>query len=296
MQTRPLFLCLTAAAILTVSLIACQPGKETSTGEPASPDMPVSEGSPAGTPLDGSPVEPSPDSIQSLWAASPHGNSYELDDAGTNSTCARCHAPVNYVPSMDDMPESCAACKFEVEPPPPLIAETDWVNVSCNVCHQVRRGEVDPEYAWLSIPPIEEYEELATTTELCVKCHTPVNVLDHYGIEVAGDHAGYTCTQCHDPHSTIASCSTSVCHPEVADPAAPIAGHDAAHAAVTCVACHDASGLDVRPDDEGGWFTYQPGSLIPAASHNIVRQALCERCHYSNNPWNLSPEVSSTAP
>lgn len=297
MQRRTLFLSLIATVFLAAGLTACQPGGDTSPEELASQQVPSNEGSPTGAPQStGSPTEIAPASIQSLWEASPHGHTYVLDDLGMNSTCARCHAPLNYIPSMEDMPASCATCKFEVDPPPPTIAEADWENIPCNVCHRVKRGEVDPKYAWLSIPPIDEYEDLASTTELCIKCHTVADVAGHTGIDVAGAHLGYTCTQCHDAHSTTSSCATEICHTDVLNLSTPIPGHDENHKAVTCGACHDASGLEISLDEQGIWTTLQAESSTPFTSHDIALEALCERCHFSNNPWNLSEDVLGIAP
>lgn len=289
MQRRPLFLSLIAIALLAVGLTACQ------SGTPVSQQVPTNEGSPGGAPqVPGDPtgpIPPSSASIEDLWEASPHAHTYVLTDQMMNSTCARCHAPTDYIPAIDDMPASCAACKFEIEPPPPMIEEAKWRNIPCTVCHRIKKGKVDPKYAWLAIPPIDEYEDVATTTELCTKCHETADVAGHTSIIVAGAHDGYTCTQCHDAHSTAASCSTGNCHSDVLSPASPIPGHDAAHKAVTCWACHDATGLKVGLDDQGNWLTFLPDSLIPAVSHNIVKNAACERCHFSGNPWNLTTDV-----
>jgi len=296
LHRRTLSLCLIATAFLAGGLTACQLGGETPPEE-GSQQVPSNEGSPTGAPqITDSPTVIDSASLQPLWEASPHAHTYVLNDSGMNSTCARCHAPINYIPSLDDMPASCAACKFEVAPPPPTIAEADWENIPCNVCHRVKKGDVDPNYAWLSIPPIDEYEDLATTTELCIKCHTVVDVAGHSGIDVAGAHAGYTCTQCHNAHSTEASCATENCHADVLNPSTPIPGHDENHKAVTCWACHDAAGLAVGPNEQGNWLTFQPASSIPFASHNIAKEALCERCHFLNNPWNLSADVSKITP
>lgn len=293
MQRRTLILSLIAAAFLAVGLTACQPGTETPPQGQASPQVPTNQGSPTGAPQSpGSPTETVPPPlIQSQWEASPHGNTYVLDELGNNSTCARCHAPTSFIPSMDDMPESCAACKFEVDPPPPTIAQTDWDNVPCNVCHRVKKGEVQPEFAWLSIPPIDEYEDLSSTTDLCLKCHGQIDIAGHEMPDLANAHAAYTCTQCHDPHTTTATCASEICHADVLNPTTPIVGHDEDHQAVTCWACHDAAGLAAGPDEQGKWVTFLPASSTPYASHNIVKQAPCERCHYLNNPWNLSAEV-----
>ena len=295
MQSRTLFLSLIATAFLVAGLTACQSEKETPPQgqvSPQVPSVPSNEGSPTGAPQStGIPTEIAPTQIQSLWEASPHAQTYVLDELGINSTCARCHAPINYVPSMDDMPASCAVCKFEIAPPPPTIAEADWDNVPCNVCHRLKKGEVQPEYAWLSIPPIDEYEDVASTTDLCLKCHGQIDIAGHEMPDLANAHAGYTCTQCHDAHTTTATCASEVCHANALNPPAPIPGHDNNHEAVTCWACHDAAGLAVGPDEQGNWVSFLPESSIPYASHNIVKQALCERCHFADNPWNLSVEV-----
>jgi len=177
-----------------------------------------------------------------------------------------------------------------------MIAEANWSSVQCNICHRVKKGEVDPQYAWLAIPPIDDYEDLASTTELCVKCHVEVDVEGHMSVEVAGAHADYTCTQCHDAHATTATCATADCHPDVMEPSASIPGHDEDHQSVACWACHDADGLEIGIDEQGIWTTVVGESQEPFASHNTVKEALCERCHFSGNPWELSDDISSETP
>jgi hypothetical protein len=287
------FLCLMSAAFVIMWLAACQPGVEKTPEDLASQQVPSKEGSPTGAPQSTvNSTEIASASIQFIWEVSPHANTYVLDALGMNSTCAVCHAPLDFVPSMDNMPESCATCKFTVPDPPPTIAKTDWRNIPCTICHQMKKGKIDPQYAWLAIPPIDEYEDVATTTDLCNKCHADANVAGHTPVDVAGAHAGYTCTQCHDAHSTTASCSTGSCHADVLDPSTPIPGHDQDHKEVACWACHDGAGMAVGPNAEGKWLTLQSALSDPFASHNIVKEALCERCHFLNNPWQLSPDVS----
>jgi len=239
---------------------------------------------------------PDPAAIKVAWQSSPHANSYVQDSSGQNNTCARCHAPINWMPAMDDLPESCFACKFELEVPPPTISEVDWTDIPCNICHKVdKKDNIQPEYAWLEIAPLEEYAEVASSSELCLKCHAPVDIPGHGTINLGGAHAGYECTQCHSAHDTLASCDPAGCH---AEPTSPIAGHDADHEAVSCVACHDGSGMEVGPNEENGiWTTFTSGSTNVSAdkfaftSHNIVLEASCDRCHFVNNPWRLSDSV-----
>jgi hypothetical protein len=254
-------------------------------------------------PQDQSQDEPlDPAVIQQNWESSSHASTFVEGVAGNNNTCARCHAPANWFPSIDDMPESCFACKFEVSDPPPYIAENDWQNVSCNICHQLdKKDNVEPGYIYLEVAAIEEYSDVATTTELCQKCHTAVDLPGHDVAELAGAHADYMCTECHDSHAAAAlSCGSVGCHDDVIEPAVSIAGHDQDHQKVSCVACHDAAGMQVAFIEEMGvWTTIVSGSMetdqdiFALTSHNIVKESSCDRCHFENNPWNLSSTVSA---
>ena len=270
-------------ASLALFLVSCQ-SNDTATAQPTAAG---GQTQPAGATESG----PPPPTPEELWLTSAHANSYVTDDSGKNMICARCHSPINWIPSLEEMPESCFVCKFEVDPPPPLVAEGVWAGVSCKVCHKVKDGEVDPQYRWLDNAPLEEYVDVESTTELCRKCHTPVDVTDHFVFDVGGGHAGYDCTDCHDAHSTEANCSSAGCHEDVLAPANPIAGHDEAHQMVTCVACHDADNMEVGLDEEQGlWRTF------PTISHNIITEAPCGRCHYPGNPWGLTEDVSVESP
>lgn len=240
-------------------------------------------------------------SIAADWAGSPHADTYVLNDASENSTCAACHAPVQWVPSMEDMPESCSTCKFEVEPPPPVIAESEWTHVECKVCHEEKKGEIQPQAQWLEIAAIEEYAEVSSHSELCQKCHIAGDLPGHTSVQPAGDHAGYECTECHQAHSTEASCSAAGCHEDVLDPALGIPGHDEQHANVRCEACHDAGDLPVGPHpDSGEWTTFiasdiDGDDLRPFVSHDTRVEAACERCHFPGNPWELSVEIEGAS-
>jgi hypothetical protein len=147
---------------------------------------------------------------------------------------------------------------------------------------------VEPGFAWLEIAAIDEYVEVASSTELCVKCHAEVDVPDHQPVLADGPMASFLCTDCHDAHDTAASCTSAGCHDDLLAAAAPAPGHDEDHQAVACVACHDASNLEVGPsEDQGIWIT------LPYTSHSIQSEAPCDRCHFANNPWDLAEDVSS---
>lgn len=240
--------------------------------------------------------------IVDKWLAGPHADTFVVDAEGTNDICTRCHAPDNFIPSMDDIPPSCYAapgCHFEVEEMPPFITEEQWLSVQCRTCHEIDKdGVVQPEYAWLAVAAIDEYETVESTTELCLNCHKEFDQPEHISITVGGVHDGYSCTDCHDAHDTFTSCSDAGCHETPQDPT----GHDLLHPNVNCIACHDASELAVAPSEQHdeAWFTFistsdgNEGSTFPYTSHNIQLEVECERCHFSDNPWGLSAELENT--
>ena len=238
--------------------------------------------------------EGSEDVIQLAWQNSPHADTYLLDSAGNNNDCARCHGPENWKPPLEDIPASCFTCKFEVPDPPTFIPESDWLDISCYVCHEGDdKGNMNPEYIYLEFAVFGEYVEVDSTTELCQKCHQELAFQKHNGLQVGGVHAEYDCTDCHDPHDTVASCGSAGCHDEVSSPA----GHDDDHRNVTCEACHDGSGLDLGYQDDGIFTTFIANEMdddtpvVPFTSHNILLESNCDRCHYSGNPWSLSEDI-----
>lgn len=224
-----------------------------------------------------------PDTPLDKWLAGRHADTYVVAADGTNSTCNQCHDPLNYVPSMEDMPASCTVCKFEVKPPPPLIEPANAHSVDCKVCHQVdRNGTVQADVRWLEVAAIEQYAKVSSTNQLCQNCHTGAEVEAHADIIVSGAHADadLTCTDCHDSHVLTASCGASGCHETLEE----TPGHDTDHAKVHCVACHDASGMEVGPDEarDGQWVTFAGGEgeePFPHLSHELVREVDCARCH-----------------
>lgn len=246
---------------------------------------------------------------QQEWETSPHAKTFVVDDQNQNNTCARCHAPKDWMPTLDDIPESCQACKFELETPPPFIPENEWTGITCLYCHEEnKKGVVQPEVMWLEIPALEEYASVETYTDLCLKCHDTSNVPDHGEVSIEGYHAGMLCTDCHPPHNTTATCDSTECHPvDLADD--PIQGHDDFHQNVSCAACHDSAGWDVGLDEESGiWITYSEWSheiiiaegdsiinsgMVPFASHDISKAVNCERCHFVDNEWGLTADVET---
>ncbi|HSM24654.1 MAG TPA: hypothetical protein VK856_07325 [Anaerolineaceae bacterium] len=244
-----------------------------------------------------------PELISLEFEKSSHASTYVTDAAGNNNSCAKCHSPIEWAPTMADIPESCFTCKFELSDPPPFIAESQWQSITCKVCHQTdKKGNVDPEISWLEVAALDEYTVVANASELCLKCHAPSNIREHVAIQIAGVHDELLCTDCHDAHNPATSCGDSSCHEGLQDPDKIIPGHDEDHVNVACVACHDASGMEVGPHAETGiWTTFAAWSvqlegnsengIRPFISHNISLESNCERCHFSENPWGLTTDI-----
>ncbi len=267
------------------------------------PPTPTPSARPTATQQVATPSLPSGSSAQVItqnWQKSKHANTYVADKG--NAGCALCHSPSNWVPaSIDEMPKTCASCKFSV-PIPPQVAQTDWNSVTCDTCHRVENGTASAQIAFSNVvlqqydTSAEDYVAVKTTTELCEKCHTDAKNMSAKVDLGKGAHSNMLCTNCHDAHSSQASCTAANCHANVVKPEKPIQGHDTAHAKVSCGACHDASGLKVGPADDGQWVTLrtmQVGgkqSSVAYTSHNLQRQVDCARCHFEGNPWGLKLE------
>ena len=246
------------------------------------------------------------------WQKSPHAKTYDLGK-GPNTYCAQCHAPRNWDPqAVIDPPPNCVSCKFAFEDEPrvaagnPLVPVEEWVDIRCDVCHQVSEGVADPLPLWWD-QAAGQYVPVASATEQCEKCHTDTETILHQRDMGSEAHKDFECTECHDAHSVAASCSNEVCHTAVstdnlaedgdmatAAAEAATAMHGAEHTAVDCVACHDTSGLEVGPLEENGrWTTWRTTELMersstkPYQSHATGLEVDCRRCHFEGNPWQL---------
>lgn len=200
----------TLLLILCVFLLGACAGVQEQAGE-----------TPTASPEPGTPTPPAEQAqFWSAWAGSPHAQTYDLEK-GPNTYCARCHAPANWdYQAKIDPPPNCVSCKFPNEPQVriavsnPLVPEKDWKHIGCEVCHQMENGAVLPSAAWLD-NATGYHESITQPVELCEKCHTNTGMIQH-GIDLGEQaHTELSCTNCHDPHSTIASCVNSGCHADV---------------------------------------------------------------------------------
>ena len=242
--------------------------------------------------------------VRQAWQSSPHANTFD-EGKGPNTYCARCHSPQNWDPAAKiDAPPNCVSCKFSFDPAPriakgnPPVAHADWKDVGCADCHATANGVVSSQIAWTD-KVTGKSVQVASATLLCEKCHTDTDTIKHKIDLGTSAHKGFTCVSCHDPHSTVASCSTQACHPTNTPTFKAIAGHDDAHKNVSCEACHDASGAKIGTD-KGTFVTLKSSELLgrtttaPVPSHNLARAVDCARCHAAGNPWGLKPVEGKT--
>lgn len=238
-------------------------------------------------------ISQDPDVIETVWEAGPHADTYVVSMDNTNSSCARCHSPMNWTPTSEEIPASWTARLIDTETGPLLISKMEWANVDCQICHNVEKGQIIGEIAWLEIAPQGIYSEVDTSTALCQKCHLAEGVEGHEAVMVESSHADFLCADCHDAHSTIASCSSAGCHEPFAEECESIETHDKPHSEVTCNACHDGGESKIDWNEElGKWDTFlSEGNAItdefkPFTSHNVVLEVNCDRCHApGDHPW-----------
>jgi hypothetical protein len=242
--------------------------------------------------------------IWNKWQQSPHSHTYD-PGKGPNTYCARCHAPRNWDPqAVIDPPPNCVSCKFEFEDEPrvaagnPPVPPGEWLDIRCDICHEMNEGLADPQPVWWD-QAAAQYVPVTYSSASCEECHRDTEVLRH-GRELGSDaHADFQCTDCHDAHSVAASCADSRCHSEWS-----VEHHDEErHTAVSCIACHDASSLDVGPREAGGqWITWRTTELMgrsstePYQSHAVALAVDCARCHFAGNEWGLETLSPGDAP
>jgi hypothetical protein len=264
---------------------------------------------------------PDQSAFRIAWESGPHADTYDLGK-GPNTYCSRCHSPQNWDPaSKVDMPPNCVTCKFPTDPELRIattmgfVEEKDWVGITCETCHVIDQYGIAGELAWFNVIT-GDYEEISNPNELCDKCHantSGVSVSGGIGVTHAvilggsahlnwagewpqADRPQY-CTDCHDPHSTIAKQCVD-CHDDIPTSDTHMKGLNGIMLKnVTCMACHDASGMKVGPHpdkEEGGVFVTlassdgKSGPIIEyVKSHSIQWQVPCDRCHFEGNDWEL---------
>jgi hypothetical protein len=234
-----------------------------------------------------------PVSVETIWGASPHAATYVVAREKTNNACAKCHSPLNWTPISKEIPDSGIDTQIDTDPTTTLIAETEWQDIGCSVCHPDEKNNIKGDIAWLESALTGEYSEVDSSTALCQKCHLAEEVEGHYSLYVEGSHSEFLCTDCHDPHSTAATCSSIACHEPFAAECEKIETHDKPHAEVSCSACHDNGEPQIKWNEEHqAWDTFRlslrgnPMEYEPYTSHNLALEVDCDRCHApGDHPW-----------
>lgn len=275
---------------------------------------------PTPVPTDVPPPPPDHSAIVAAYEASPMGNNYDLGK-GPNTYCSRCHSPQNWDPAATtDTPPNCVTCKFPTDETVRMattmdfVEEEDWVGISCETCHKVEDGVVQEGLAWLS-PLTGEYMEINTPNEICTNCHLTSQGVSYTGgrgvsheIYLGGSaHKNWAgmlgeerkpeyCSDCHDPH-TQAPKQCVDCH-EINEAEHAMGKYVLMKDKLTCMACHEASGMDVTPHpDEAMGGIWVPTvtemgrsglSTSAVISHSVQWQVACDRCHFEENPWELT--------
>ncbi len=228
--------------------------------------------------------------VQAAWIKSKHAETFD-QGMGANTTCARCKSPFNYDPTRDTAAQlalDCNSCKrIPGQPRPELsegvaVAETDWQNISCEVCHIPVGDSFDVGISFWN-QSMGAYEAVETPSELCSHCHE-----GQHGFEVVEEqraslvHQSLGCTDCHGYHGEPSACTD--CHDPTTGAGAP---EHTRHENTNCTACHDAGGLSIWNDEDPDSKHYQQTitrrfahTLTSWPSHNLSRQVDCKRCHH----------------
>ncbi len=192
--------------------------------------------------------------------------------AGFGTTCEACHSPQGWSPSSWSHPwpltgahgsASCTSCH---DPASFQVAGT-----SCVDCHL-------SDYLGTQFP---DHEQFSFSTA-CDSCHSTSSwqgaLFDHRSWPLTGEHAGATCTACHDPATPAVPGSDCVdCHLgdylATQDP-----DHQQAGFPTTCQSCHGTSSWD------GASFSHR----FP---RNHGNASSCTSCHGSPvtpNNWSCT--------
>jgi hypothetical protein len=220
--------------------------------------------------------------VQAIWQTGPHSSWLSDLDLETDPECIKCHTPLAILD-----PEQLSKLSSSGGEAP---AES---TAGCMLCHPQKSVEREPGVAWLVVDEEVHYEPIDTIDEPCKRCHVADEVDGHLFVRVEGVHEDFLCTDCHDPHTSAASCSDDGCHQPFQAECDPILTHDKPHASVTCSGCHAAEDVVIKWDaDLQAWHSFSPVQdeeqivLEGQYAHDLTEEVICERCHTPGElPW-----------
>jgi hypothetical protein len=194
---------------------------------------------------------------------------YHETVANATELCEKCHLDNQTLRHKRDLGENAHA-DFECV----QCHDSHSVKANCRNCHPIVM--MDTTAVTLEHPSAKNNDE-------CRSCHPKAWDEHDRDIKLAGDD---DCMNCHDELMV-----------EAKQTPASLA-HSSVHLAVSCVACHDASGLEVGPiEGQNLWMTFRTTELLghsqtePYQSHNLQKKVDCGRCHYPGNPWDIPESI-----
>jgi hypothetical protein len=220
--------------------------------------------------------------IQTMWQAGPHSKWLSGPDPEFGTDCIKCHAPVaNFISAQIPTLSRTSA-----------RTATD-LTADCRLCHPQISAGSRPEVAWLVDVEQAQYAPVDAIDKPCKHCHVASGVNGHLFIHLDGVHADFLCTDCHDSHTTVASCSDAGCHQPFRAECEAIQTHDKPHAAASCSACHASGDVEIGWDEERqAWHSFYAMEvegmieLEGQTSHDLELEVDCERCHTPGElPW-----------
>lgn len=283
---------------------------------------------PTPMPTEEPPPPPDYSDIMAQWEQSPHGNTYDLGK-GPNTYCSRCHSPQNWDPeSTVDAAPNCVTCKFatdaelRIASTMDFVSEEDWVGITCETCHRMDDGVVQG-IAWYN-PLSGQHVDVNTPNEICTNCHLTSQGVSSTGgrgvtheIYLGGSaHKNWAgmlsterrpeyCSDCHNPHTQEPKGCLD-CH-EINAAEHAKGSYPMMASKVTCMGCHEASGMDVGPHPSeamgGIWVPVvtemsRSGQMTSSAviSHSVQWLVSCDRCHFDGNVHELPVLTADGAP
>jgi len=252
-------------------------------------------------------IDPPPNCVSCKFPTEPEpriaaGNPLVPESEWASIGCEVCHREVNGIyesqiswwntvtgfhETVSNTTELCEKCHLN-RPPflqhQRVIGDQAHAGFTCTQCHNAHTGYSNcRDCHGVSLSQIArvipEHAEVNSNDD-CEACHPAAWGGHNMMVRQAGND---DCMSCHG----YLMGSPTLTNAQVA--------HSEFHKMVTCIACHDASGLDVQPDEETGfWWPYRTlnipvGSVEePYQSHQLSRSVRCDRCHFEANPWSLS--------
>lgn len=254
---------------------------------------------------DGAKIDPPPNCVSCKFAfeAEPRiaiGNPLVPEDEWKNIDCSVCHkvneaqetvqlgwlnTNTGYHETVTTTTELCEKCHLDNQTlgHKRVLGDKAHASFQCTDCHDphsLRANCQNCHSIAMDAAPTEALTHPPSrTNEDCILCHPNAWGEHDRTIQEAGND----------------DCGS--CHVELVDQtkkASMAQAHSLLHIGVSCVACHDASGMEVGIfETDNVWITFRTTELMgresikPYQSHKLQRKVDCGRCHYSGNPWNL---------